>query len=352
MTDSVRASTVQTTQTTQTQQTTAPKQKEIDRKSMAVGAEKMYRAADTVTSTASAVGRATIGFLKAVTNKVGIAKDKATDTIGQKNSDQKPEVQTETRASKAEARKSQNVFISFIDKNAKFNEVMDNSNASNEDKAKALKEFSNAYDKLSPKDKEAYRSEMSDAMGKAITSDSKIDNIMKETLSTEKSFLRNLENINQGLAMIEKKGNIPKNELDRMKNENKVLEMEVKKNIAALETAMKGSDGEKLLTLKEHISLNKDTAFGKAIENATVNYTKNTALIAKSGNDEAKNLMRDSVIAPAQRGPRYVMLVADLAKKHSDLGFKNLASDLQTQIASNMTRINAQIPKTEVPPKK
>ncbi len=347
MTDSVRASTIQTTQTTQTQQTSAPKQKEIDRKSMAVGAEKMYRAAETATNTVTAAGRATIGFFKSVTNKVGLAKDKATDTIGQKNTEQKTKVEIDTRASRAETRKSQNVFYSFIDKNAKFNDVMNNPNASKEDKAIALKEFSSAYDKLPPNVKMAYRNDMVEALKNGIQNESKVDNIMKETLSTEKSFHNNIKNILSGLEKLENDPKVPKNELARMKEEYKSLEMELSKNIKALENIGNSSisDAEKLLLLKEHITLNKDSSYGKAMDKVVFNMEKNKAIIDKSKDAENKVMLNQNIIAPVQRGPRYVLLVADLEKKHSDPAFKALANDLNTEIKGNVARWNRELPK-------
>lgn len=340
MTGEIRASTPQVSQAPQTQETQAPKQKEIDRKSTLVGSEKMYRAAEDTANAITSIGRATVGFLKSVTNKVGSAKNSATDTIGQK-----ADVPVETRVSKAEARKSQNVFISFLDKNAKFNEVMENPKSTENDKQKALKELNQSYERLTPKDKEVYRSELSGAMNKVIKNDSGINNIMKEILSTEEKFLASLEDNNKGYELLEKNRNIPKDELERMKSENKVLEREVRSNVAALKKSMGGSDGEKLLALKEHISLNKDTVYAKALEKATVNYDKNLALFNKSKDPAAKKQVENSLVTPVQRGPRYVLLVAELGKKHSDPVFKDLANEFKAQIGDNMARINQQIGK-------
>ncbi|MFN4174885.1 MAG: hypothetical protein ACK4HV_07280, partial [Parachlamydiaceae bacterium] len=296
---------------------------------------------------ADSAKRLTIGFFKNVALKVGLAKDKATDTIGQKPPQTALKNEIETRASRTEARKSQNVFISFLDKNAKCNDILNDPLSTKENKANALKEFISAYDKLPAKDKEAYRSELSDALKRGTLNDSKVDNIMKETLATEKSFLGNIKNILGGLDKLENDPKIPKSELARMKEEYKTLEKELSKNVQALDEIGKSAlcDAEKLLLLKEHITLSQNSSYGRAMDRAVFSMEKNKSIIDKSLNAENKIMLNQNIIAPIQRGPRYVLLTADLEKKHSDPVFKAMANDLNNEIKSNVARWNRELPK-------
>ena len=81
------------------------------------------------------------------------------------------------------------------------------------------------------------------------------------------------------------------------------------------------------------------------MDKAVFNMEKNKAIIDKSKDAENKVMLNQNIIAPVQRGPRYVLLVADLEKKHSDPAFKALANDLNTEIKGNVARWNRELPK-------
>lgn len=344
-------------QAAEAQTPATPASSPLETKSTQVALEKMKQTADTVVGGLKTAKKTTVGFFKAITGRIGDAKNKAVDTIGKK---QDIEI---TRVPETRTRSLTDIgnISTLLDKNSLFDEVLYNKQSSKEDITKAYSELRDAYHRLSPKDKEGYRFMMDGATDRVLSKIEKKEIETKndtsatkklqfnEFTSTEISFHAGLQWMKQGLDAMEKEGKIPKHELERMRSEFNEVDAALKENIQELSKLKPDtSDIEKLSVFTKCFT--KNERYLKAINTMTKSYENNRSLfktyLPKKGElaNHANEIM-GSLIAPTQRLMRYEMLMGAAIKNHSDPLFSALATNFQMDAKTTSENVNKSMPK-------
>lgn len=256
-------------------------------------------------------------------------------------------------------------LASFTEESNRFNEAVDSSSKKNI--FSSFKNMATKFSKLSSRDKEVYSSEMDSAKSQIrdviknnptealnhVTEKGSdhTKNIMNELKTTEQTFLKTIQSMKNNLKLLFDQNILSKEDFKELSEGWSELEKAVSQNVKEFEKLSDPnlSDADKLKIIQKQIDLKSGSPLRQGMEKLMKSYTKCLDILNKYEGKIpaafAENFLqvKNGLITPIQRGPRYEMLTAELARKHPDPIFREVATLHREAIQANMQEINSGI---------
>lgn len=309
------------------------------------------------------------GIIKATTHAVGKGVKKAAD-LGRKIFSSKPmphnasgELPLARRQTQREIEINRHLDASnkasFTESSSRFFE------ASNpKEMFQAFKSMSMKFNQLAPSDKELYQADMNSAKAQvreSIQNDpnsalnqvtekgtAHTKNVFGEIKSTEQTFLNTIRSVQSNLKTLVDNNILSRDDFNALNEGWAELEKAVSENVLSFSilTDPNVSDADKMKAVLKQIDLKGGSALRTGLEKLVKSYNASLEILSKYEGkipaqfQESFLAVKNGIITPVQRGPRYEMLLADLSKKHPDPILQQVAAHQNSEIASNMREIN------------